>query len=423
MVRITDKLNDIFNDDEADDIFGPIEIKNTVSRSSSNVVINNFEEIIEFYECYKRQPSADGEDPKEASLWFKLDGIRKRTDFMAQVKHLDNYGLLDQENNISQKNSVADTSDDKSNEPDLTLLENILNDNEFEEMFSDAEEAIILGGSRAVKAHERENVDQTNREPCPSFGAYSERFKQYKKALEEGSISISTNRRDILEAGDLFLWDGFIALLTGESIDGDIKEHSGKRLHIVFSNGTEAWLREGSIKRSMYAYGDRGNKVVCKRLIPVTNELFSSDDSVLTEDSTVTGYIYVVRTLSKDKGLEKIRKSAVKIGVTKNPVAIRLANAKNDPTFLCADVDIVNTYTLHNLIPHKVESSLHAFFGEVRLKINALDRFGKNVTANEWFVVSPKVVNEAIQHLIKGTLVDVSFDKNKCCINYQRHHK
>jgi hypothetical protein len=162
----------------------------------------------------------------------------------------------------------------------------------------------------------------------------------------------------------------------------------------------------------MYAYGDRGNKIICKRLVPVTKDLFSADGSDSADENTATGYIYVVRTLSKDPGLAKIRKSAVKIGVTKNPVAIRLSNAEKDPTFLCSPVDIISTYTLHNLVPHKVEAMLHALFGEVRLKINAKDRFDNDVTANEWFVVSPNVVDDAIERLIKGTLSMCVFDKS-----------
>lgn len=131
---------------------------------------------------------------------------------------------------------------------------------------------------------------------------------------------------------------------------------------------------------------------------------------MLTEN-TITGYIYVVRTLSKDPGLSKIRKSAVKIGVTKNPVAVRVANAEKDPTFLCAPVDIVSTFTLHNLDPREVEKTLHAFFGDVRLKINAKDRFDNEVSANEWFLVSPKAVQIAVENLIKGTLSARHFDK------------
>lgn len=577
MSRIDDKLNNIFNDDDADDILGPVKTKTTTRRAPNTQIEKNFAEVVSFFEEHGRLPAQDSDDGAEAGLWAKFDGIRIRDDFRAQVAHMDTHGLLDMKvdedlshvfdedipdvdfdeiaektkptyivssedalaeaqrayenklraiddecdadiRNLQQEaikplrealskvthgmsvevfnlegteetcddvikrlNTTADAlvetaaklqslaesmgaaidhiekevaghrvsaqinkenvakpvlvkntypddpkteKGDKPEQADEKMsLDDILGDDEFDDLLDGNEGGdsdSILGGRRAIKAHERENVDQTNREPCPSFETYRERFEQYKQAMEDGKLVVSANRYETLSPGDLFLWDGLIALLSGESIKGDVKEHSGKRLHVVFSNGTEAWLREGSIKRSMYAYTDRGNKVVCKRLVPVTEDLFAADGSDSVDENTVTGYIYVVRTLSKDPGLSKIRKSAVKIGVTKNPVAVRVANAEKDPTFLCAPVDIVSTFTLHNLDPRKVEEALHAFFGEVRLKIGAKDRFGNDVTANEWFLTSPKIVNQAVELLVKNSISEAFFEKNSGTIKFKR---
>lgn len=567
MGRIDDKLNNIFNDDDADDILGPVKTKTPARRASNTQIEKNFADVISFYEANERLPHADSDDSTEAGLWAKYDGIRIREDFRALVAHLDTYGLLDMtvdedfshvfdedtpdvdfdeiaekttpthivssenalleaqeaydvnlrtiDNEYSelvktiQKDAVKplrkalscisrDMSVEVLNLEDLeescvgvidklnttadslietaaklqslaenmgaaadhiekegasyyvaaqrakyavpkpvlvphsypeapesvnrkvsdtinikTSLDEILNDDEFDDLLDgdDCASDSILGGQRAIKAHERDSADQTNREPCPSFELYRDRFTQYKADLESGKLEVSSNRSELLSPGDLFLWDGLIALLTGESIKGDVKEHSGKRLHVVFSNGTEAWLREGSITRSMYAYGDRGNKVICKRLVYVEEQLFSADGTTNIDENTATGFIYVVRTLSKDPGLSKIRKNAVKIGVTKNPVSVRLSNAEKDPTFLCAPVDIINTFTLYNLDARKVEETLHAFFGEVRLKIGAKDRFGNDVSANEWFLVGAEVVSEVVNLLIKNELSSYVFNK------------
>lgn len=403
MAHTDDKLKRIFNDEDVDDILGPTQVKKSARRSSANNVVNNFSDVIAFFEAHLRLPDPNSNDNNEVATWVKLDAIGQRQDFRSQISEMDKLGIL----------NAYDKAIDALNEPAKPMTaEDILQDDEFDDLFGpDNTAADILGGRRAVKAHERENVDQTNREPCPSFENYRERFERYKEALETGKLAISTNRNEALSPGDLFLWDGLIALLSGESIDSDVKEHSGKRLHVVFSNGTEAWLREGSIKRSMYVYGNRGNKVVCKRLVPVVEDLFSGDNSDSVDDNTQTGFIYVVRTLSKDPGLSKIRKTAVKIGVTKNPVAVRVANAEKDPTFLCAPVDIVSTFTLHNLSPRKVEETLHAFFGDVRLKIKAKDRFNNDVMANEWFLVPVPCVDMAVDLLVSGTLSDYRFNK------------
>ena len=565
MGRTEDKLNNIFNDEDADDIFGPVKVKTTTKRSSTTQIEKNFADVIAFFENNGRLPIENSDDGAEAGVWIKLDAIRGRDDFRAQVAHMDTLGLLDmvdkdelshvldteatdinfddikektlpthivaseddmvaaqeaykrtlqsidaeceqkiletgqgavkpmretlsklahglsvevfnlqgaEETGINARNRLTDTANalietakeiqslaermgtaaenleqeesgirvvaqsnkddiskpilkvseqnksiDKSAEPldEKMSLDDILADDDFDNLlgdeFSCGDSDSILGGQRAIKAHVRESSDQTNREPCLSFETYRKRFEQYKAAIENGKLNVSSNPHGPLTPGDLFLWDGLIALLSGESIDGDVKEHTGKRLHVVFSNGTEAWLREGSIKRSMYALTDRGNKIICKRLVPVSDDLFTADGSDSADENTVTGYIYIARTLSKDPGLAKIRKGAVKIGVTKNPVSVRVANAEKDPTFLCAPVDIVGTFTLHNLLPRKVEDMLHAFFGEVRLKIGAKDRFNNDVSGNEWCLVTPKVVEQAVKHLVNGNINEFSFDK------------
>lgn len=278
----------------------------------------------------------------------------------------------------------------------------------------DEPESAILSGHRATKVFDRTNSDQTNREPCAEFERYKPQFDAYRAALDDGRLAVSSKTDEALKAGDLFLWDGLIALLTDKIGDGDIAEHSGERRQVIFSNGTEAWLREGSIKRCMYVYGDRGNKIVCKRLVPVTENIFGpaaaeSDAGNEIDPNAVTGYIYVARTLSSDPSLSKIRKTAVKIGVTKNPVHLRVTNAENDATFLFAKVDVVNTFTLHNLDPRKVEEILHAFFAGARLKIRAKDRFGKDVTATEWFLLQPKLVTQAVELLLSNTLGQYRF--------------
>lgn len=577
MGRIDDKLNNIFSDDDADDILGPVKTKTPARRTTNTQIEKNFAEVVAFFEAHGRLPHVDSDDSTEAGLWAKYDGIRIRDDFRVLVAHLDTHGLLemkadeDVSNDVDEDihdidldeinasnpptyivssesvfleaqesydanlrtidneyselvktiqkdavkplrkalstishemsvevlnlelvedtcvgvvdrlNTTADSLIETAaklqslaekmgaavdhiekeaaghhvaaqiakeavpkpvlvtpsypNKPERkagnaddtrsikTSLDEILNDDEFDELLDcdDCASDSILGGQRAIKAHERDNADQTNREPCPSFELYRDRFTQYKADLESGKLEVSSNRSELLSPGDLFLWDGLIALLTGESIKGDVREHSGKRLHVVFSNGTEAWLREGSITRSMYAYGDRGNKVICKRLVYVEEQLFSADGTTNVDENTATGFIYVVRTLSKDPGLSKIRKNAVKIGVTKNPVSVRLSNAEKDPTFLCAPVDVINTFTLYNLDARKVEETLHAFFGEVRLKIGAKDRFGNDVSANEWFLVGAEVVSEAINLLIKNELSRYVFNKQSGKVEIKQH--
>jgi hypothetical protein len=56
-----------------------------------------------------------------------------------------------------------------------------------------------------------------------------------------------------------------------------------------------------------------------------------------------------------------------KIGVTGGNVERRIANAKLDPTFFMADVEIVTTYKLSNINRTKLENLIHRIFDSVRL--------------------------------------------------------
>ena len=84
----------------------------------------------------------------------------------------------------------------------------------------------------------------------------------------------------------------------------------------------------------------------------------------------------------------------------------RVANAKKDPTYLLADVEIVATYTLANINRKALEALLHKFFGSARLDLELKDRFGSQVEPREWFLVPRPVIDEAIQKLKEGTIGD-----------------
>src|SRR5690606_29146425 len=76
----------------------------------------------------------------------------------------------------------------------------------------------------------------------------------------------------------------------------------------------------------------------------------------------LSGTIYVARSLSDDPTIKSQRDTLYKIGVTSQDVRRRVADARNDPTFLLAPVEIVATYELKSLARNKIENLLHRFF-------------------------------------------------------------
>jgi hypothetical protein len=94
------------------------------------------------------------------------------------------------------------------------------------------------------------------------------------------------------------------------------------------------------------------------------------------EDDIQTGYIYVLRSQSEDPFIQEHRSIIHKIGVTGSDVKKRVANAKKDPTYLLADVEIVAEFKLINIDRTKLEALLHKFFDSARLDVKLEDRFG-----------------------------------------------
>jgi T5orf172 domain len=99
-----------------------------------------------------------------------------------------------------------------------------------------------------------------------------------------------------------------------------------------------------------------------------------------------------------------------KIGVTGGDIRGRIANARLDPTFLMADVEIVATYELFNINRTRLENLIHRIFEPARLDIEIKDRFGQPVTPREWFLVPRFVIDEAVERIKNGTVTNCQYD-------------
>jgi hypothetical protein len=99
-----------------------------------------------------------------------------------------------------------------------------------------------------------------------------------------------------------------------------------------------------------------------------------------------------------------------KIGVTGGDVKKRISNAKNDPTFLMADVQVLATYKLANINRVKLEKVVHKFFDAAKLDIEIKDRFGKPVKPDEWFLVPIFIIDEMVEKIKDGTISSYFYD-------------
>ena len=84
-----------------------------------------------------------------------------------------------------------------------------------------------------------------------------------------------------------------------------------------------------------------------------------------------------------------------------------MANAKNEETYLFADVKIVATYEVKNFSVQKLEKVLHHQFADRQLDVTFLIA-GKKVSPREWF----SVPLDEIERGINNILIDLQSEVN-----------
>ncbi len=76
-----------------------------------------------------------------------------------------------------------------------------------------------------------------------------------------------------------------------------------------------------------------------------------------------------------------------------------------------ADVEVIAEYQAFNINPQKFEYYLHAFFGESCLDLLVADKDGKNHQPKEWFIAPLEVIQQAVELLVNGQIVNYQYNK------------
>jgi hypothetical protein len=259
------------------------------------------------------------------------------------------------------------------------------------------------------RAEKRAAEEIANRTRCEDFDTFKPLFEAVKKDIDTGYRTTVRFKKDAgftktnIEKGRFVVVGGLTAYVA--DVGKTFKAPNGEedaRLRVIYSNGTESDILLRSLIRAMY-------KDETSRFISDSNSgpLFSGENS---EDDQESGTIYVLRSLADHPTVAENRELIHKIGVTGSDIKKRLANAKNDSTFLMADVEIVATYKLANINRSKLENIIHKFFGGARLDIEIKDRFGKLVKAREWFLVPVFIIDQMIEKIKAGTISEYHYD-------------
>ena len=249
------------------------------------------------------------------------------------------------------------------------------------------------------------------RKQCEDFEQYRSLFEQIHRELKAGRRSLVRISKTVnLKAGHYYIVDGQLLLL--ESIS-DQRTSSNflpdGRTRCIFENGTESDILLQTLRKNVV-----GNGYAVTELQEESESKFFTNADVAGKDK-VTGYIYVLRSLSTDPVINS-QQHLYKIGFSTRAVEERIANAEHEPTYLMAPVEIVATYKIVNLHSHKFEDLVHQVLKAVQFHVTVIDDEGKSYEPREWFVVPLNIVDVIIGKIMDGTIIGYTYNPDLKCL-------
>lgn len=351
-------------------------------------VVAGFEEVQRFVEQQGRLPfHGEDRDIFERLYAVRLERLRALEEFRSILEPLDHQRILAPTG--SGPNTNVAVSDDEL----MAELEGI-------------------GGAPTLSklAHVRSSAEIqaaeeiANRTKCVDFEKFEPLFKAVEKDIKAGIRQTRTyGVNPSIEAGDYFVLGGQLVYVAEKG--PEFAAPNGQpdaKLRVIYANGTESDLLKRSLQRALYK-DDAGRRVTTLEAGP----LFSN----APEDGDIeSGTIYVLRSKSDHPFIAEHRSLVHKIGVTGGTVETRISNAAHDATYLLAEVEVVATYKLVGINRTSLENLLHRVFAPAQLDLTIEDRFGHPVKPREWFLVPLHVIDDAVEKIRTGAIVNAVYD-------------
>ena len=383
--------------DEDDALLAELGVEAETKKAASRTpreerIIAGFEEIQRFVDEHGAAPRhGEDRDIFEQLYAVRLDRLRSLQECRTLLDPLDHQRILTSFEVADQ--AAPDDMDDEALLAELGVTADAADITELRHVRSSAEK-------RAAE-------EIANREKCEDFDKFKPLFEQVQRELDTGvRVTRPFEMKAEIQKGRFFIVGGQKAFVADMG-EMTLTEHgrTDARLRVIFDNGTESNMLMRSLQRAL-------NKDEAGRRItdPVAGPLFAGET---IDGDEASGTIYVLRSKSDHPIVAENRDLVPKIGVTNMNVEKRIAGAHLQPTFLMANVEIVATYELYNINRTKLENLIHRIFDPARLDIEIMDRFGKPVVPREWFLVPLFVIDEAVEKIKDGTLVEYVYDVNQ----------
>ncbi|OAU95686.1 GIY-YIG nuclease family protein [Moraxella catarrhalis] len=386
-------IDDILNDDT----FGILDAKAkaTQVKTDEDRLIDEFEEINVFLDSNHREPSQGS--MSEYSLMARLKKVRNDDNIKKILKPFDRHNLLG------------------CVEINTPTLDNVLNDNSG--ILDTSDDLSIFKYRHIPKEEDRAKTDfMAKRKPLGDreFAPYEKMFHKVHQEIKDGKRKIIEfkNVDNELEAGRFYFIDGVMIYLESTEVSrknsnlrSSMINRKDGRTRTIFENGTVSNMYYRSVSKAIY---NGGAKMVSELDRAEQLDAFDTTENINDEDKC-SGWIYILKSKSQRPEIKDI-KNLYKIGFSSTPVKERIKNAKNEATYLYDDVAIVETYQIYNLNAKKFEQLTHRVFASACLDIEFDTKDNLRVNPREWFVVPKNVIEEAIQLIVSGEIVNYRFD-------------
>ena len=394
-----------------DEIFGndPLGLlmtkpKTYSTRTPDERLKSSFDEVNQFYKTRQREPLPNTSDISEYQLYSRLKGFREDPEKAEMLKELDEFGLLQEPDTL-----VADPKEAFFRAKKIESIDDIFSDDQLDLLGDDLG---LFDFKHTPKEIDRAQTDfVAKRKPCRDFQLYEEMFKSVQQDLSQGKRKLISFKQDNLRAGDFYVNNGILLYLENVDLDEGMQEYNSGPRHrkdgrtrTIFENGTESNM----LYRSLYKVLLMNGKALTQNFEKV-NEGFAENFGQITEEDEEAGYIYILKSQSQDQQIKTIR-NLFKIGYSKFDVHGRIKNAEQEPTYLMAKVEYISGWKCYNMNPQKFEQLIHTFFGSSCLEIDVFDERGKRYTPREWFIAPLAVIEQAIELIINGKIVNYRYD-------------
>ena len=373
-------IDDILNSDPLG-LLGEVKAKNPIITTDDRLIAS-FEEINSFIEKYGYEPKRSN-DMSERRLYSRLQGIREDKQKSKALKAYDRFNLLA---NLESEALAPNSIDD------------ILDSDIFELLEDDEVDIFTLKHIPKIKREESDFV--AKRRVCKDFEKYEELFKLCQADLKLKKRKLVKFNERYLEEGSFFVLRGLLGYLVKKDIHKSKFNKMDGRILAIFENGTESNMLFRSLGKGLYEDG---------YLVTELEDRVLDRLSGVTQQDKQNGYIYILKSKSQDDRIIT-KRNLYKIGFSSNDITERIKNAKNEPTYLMADVEVVAIYECFNMNSQKLEQLLHKFFGESCLDIEIFDKEGKSHYPREWFIAPLDVIDEVIGLVLSGEIVNYRYD-------------